>query len=83
MNRMSEYAAPKKRERNAKKQLRVKVIPHNQQGRDMDGGGGIRAAWTTIAFPSSAGARDWASDLQGSEAPGPLDLAKKDTQKGI
>ena len=35
------------------------------------------------AWPISAGARGWASDRQGMEAPWTLDLAQKDTKREI
>ena len=34
-------------------------------------------------WPSRAGTRDWARDRQGGEAPWPIDLAQKDTQRKI
>ena len=60
------------------------AMPHWLQprggGREEEGQGQVRGSLTATACPSSAGAKDWASDFQGVEVPWPLSLAQKNTQ---
>ena len=48
--------------------------------RGRGGGGGVWVAWTAPAWSGIAGARAWASDHQGVEAPRPKVFTKNDTQ---
>ena len=45
------------------------------------GAGGVQVAWMSPAWPISADAEAWTSNIQGVEVPWPLDPAQKDTQQ--